>query len=81
MKRYTFKGKLINYKRLNNSVYGNPAYYGEFENDSGDVLRGRTASNAACGYGFLDQEDSKREIAYHVTRNGNVIFDYIKILN
>lgn len=81
MKKYTFIGKLIDYKRINNSFYGNPAYYGEFENGSGDVLRGRTASNAACAYGFMNQEDNKREITYHVTRNGNVIFDYIKILN
>lgn len=81
MKKLTFTGMLTYSERLNCSVYGNPAYYGEFENDSGDVLRGRTASNAACAYGFLNQEDSKREITYHVTRNGNVIFDYIKILN
>lgn len=81
MKKLTFTGKLIDYKRLNCSVYGNPAYYGEFENDNGNVLRGRTASDASCAYGFLNQEDSKREITYHVTRNGNVIFDYIKILN
>ena len=81
MKKLTFTGTMTYFKRLNCSVYGNPAYYGEFENDSGDVLRGRTASNASCAYGFLNKEDSKREITYHVTRNGNVIFDYIKILN
>ena len=53
---------------------------GEFENEHGDVLRGRTASDAQCAYGFLNYEDRPREITYHVTRTGNVIFDYIKVL-
>lgn len=80
MKKLTFIGTLTYYKRLNCSIYGNPAFYGEFENKHGDVLRGRTASDASCAYGFLNYEDRPREITYHVTRTGNVIFDYIKVL-
>ena len=80
MKKYTFTGKLIDYKRLNCSVYGNPAYYGWFENDAGETLSGKTASDAQCAYGFLNKEQNKREITYHVTRTGNVIIDYIKVL-
>ena len=80
MKKLTFTGTLTYYKRLNCSIYGNPAFYGEFENKHGEVLRGRTASNAACSYGFLNYEDRPREITYHVTRTGNIIFDYIKVL-
>ena len=30
--------------------------------------------------GFLNYEDRPRKITYHVTRKGNVIFDYINIL-
>ena len=80
MRKLTFKGKLTYYERLNSSVNGNPAYYGVFENEHGEVLRGRTASDADCAYGFLNREDHQREITYHITRSGNVIFDYIKIL-
>ena len=37
MKKLTFTGTLTYYKRLNCSIYGNPAFYGEFENEHGDV--------------------------------------------
>lgn len=80
MKKFKFTGKLIYYKRLRNSVYGCPAFYGEIENEHGDVLKGRTATNSACAYGFLNYETCTREITYHVTKTGNVIFDRIKVL-
>lgn len=80
MKRYEFIGYLTYHKRLNLSVNGNPAYYGEFVADNGDRLEGRTASDASCGYGFLNEKDKPRRIKYHYTRSGNVIFDYIYIL-
>lgn len=80
MKRYEFVGKLEYYKHLNSSYYGNPAYYGEFTSDNGETLSGRTASNAACAYGFLNQIEQPRKITYHITRTGNVIFDYVDIL-
>lgn len=80
MKRYEFIGHLDYYKRLNSSCYGNPAYYGEFINSAGETLKGRTASNAACAYGFLNQIEQPRKITYHITRTGNVIFDYVDIL-
>lgn len=80
MKKLTFTGTLTYYRRLNFSIYGNPAYYGEFENAAGETLKGRTASNASCAYGFLNYEDRPRYITYHVTRTGNVMFDYIKVL-
>lgn len=80
MKKYKFIGKLIDYKRLNNSVYGNPAYYGYFESKTGGTLSGRTKTDASCGYSFLNKKDSPRELTYHVTRTGNVIIDSIRFL-
>ena len=80
MKKYTFIGKLIDYKRINNSFYGNPAYYGYFESETGEKLSGKTKTDASCGYSFLNKKDSPRELTYHVTRTGNVIIDYIKVL-
>lgn len=80
MKRYEFVGTLEYYAHLNCSCYGNPAYYGEFVNHEGETLKGRTASNAACAYGFLNDRNKPRKVTYHITRTGNIIFDYIKIL-
>lgn len=79
MKKFTFTGKLIRYERKNNSYYGNPKYFGVFENENGEILQATTASNASCAYGFLNQREEVREVTYHTTRIGNNIIDYIKI--
>lgn len=80
MKRKEFIGKLTYYDRLRCSCYGNPRFYGEFTNESGEMLIGKTAVNAACAYGFLNYQNEPRKIIYHTTRNGNIIFDYITVL-
>ena len=80
MKRKEFTGKLSYYERLNLSCYGNPRYYGVFISESGETLVGKTAVNAACAYGFLNYQNATRKVTYHITRNGNIIFDYITIL-
>lgn len=81
MKKLTYVGKLVNYERKNNSYYGNPKYYGYFENDTtGEALAGTTGTDSACAYGFLNNIDCNREVTYHVTRTGNVIIDYVKVI-
>lgn len=80
MKRKEFIGKLTYYERLNCSVYGNPRYFGVFRSESGETLAGKTASNAACAYGFLNYQNATRKVTYHITRNGNIIFDFITVL-
>lgn len=80
MKRKEFIGKLTYYERLNSSYYGNPRFYGEYTSESGEMLVGKTAVNAACAYSFLNYPDEPRKITYHITRNGNIIFDYITVL-
>lgn len=80
MKRKEFIGKLSYYERLNCSCYGNPRYYGVFTSESGETLGGKTAVNAACAYGFLNCQNAPRKVIYHITRNGNIIFDFITIL-
>lgn len=80
MKRYEFVGKLIDYDHLNCSIYGNPRYQGTFEGENGIWLTGKTASNAACAYSFLNSPDKERKVFYHITRDGNVIFDRIEIM-
>lgn len=80
MKRKEFTGKLSHCKRLNCSCYGNPRYYGVFTNESGEILVGKTATDAACAYSFLNYRNAPRKVTYHITRNGNIIFDFITIL-
>ena len=80
MKKYTFKGKLIHYERKNSSIDGNPKYYGVFENENGETLNGTTASNASCAYSFLNNQEANRTVTYHITKTGNVIIDYITIV-
>lgn len=82
MKKLTYIGKLVHYERKNSSYYGNPKYYGYFENDkTGETLAGTTATNAACAYGFLNSIDKLREVTYHITRTGNVLIDYVKVID
>lgn len=44
IKKYEFSGYLTKYARLNNSIYGNPCYWGEFTSEEGACLRGKTLS-------------------------------------
>ena len=80
MKKYEFIGKLTRYEHKNCSVYGNPRYYGVFEDADGNWIEATTASDAACAYGFLNYPDSMRKITYHITKKGNNIIDYIEII-
>lgn len=80
MKRKEFTGKLSYYESLNCSRYGNPKYYGVFTSENRETLAGKTATDAACAYGFLNNQNAPRKVTYHITRNGNIIFDYIKVL-
>lgn len=80
MKKYTFVGKLTRYEHRNCSVYGNPRYYGVFEDENGNWIEATTASDAACAYGFLNYPESMRKITYHITKKGNNIIDRIEII-
>lgn len=77
MKKLQFTGKLTSYERLENSEYGNPKYFGVFENESGDTLKAITATDASCAYEFLNNQHETRTIDYHETKTGNYIIDYI----
>lgn len=78
MKKKTFIGKLVSYERRNNSYYGNPKYFGVFENENGEILEATTATDSSCAYGFLNYPEQKRMITYHTTRTGNNIIDYVE---
>lgn len=70
--------KLMSYEKGNNSVNGNPSYHASFSNGS-EVVTGKTASNASCGYSLTNFSDGRPcDATYYITRSGRVIIDEIK---
>lgn len=66
-------------RRGNNSYYGNPSYFITAENEHGETVTGRTASNAAIGYALgYTYEGRAVNMEYHYTRGGSLIFDYLR---
>lgn len=71
-------GKIKGVSYRNTSVYGNPSYYIAFETETGELIKGYTAPNAACAYGCTNSELTKfASIVYHITKSGKVIIDNI----
>ena len=77
MKKLQFTGKLTSYERKNNSINGNPKYFGVFKNENGEILKATTATDAGCAYSFLNNREAEKVITYHETKTGNYIIDYI----
>lgn len=76
MKNKTANFKILALERLNNSYYGNPAFRITAENEHGETVIGRTASNAALGYALGYSHEGKTILLdYHTTTSGNLIFD------
>ena len=75
-KRIKTIAKIKDVQLRNHSVYGNPSYYINFENEEGESIKGYTAANASCGYSCTNSD--LREFAYleyHITKGGKVIID------
>ena len=80
MKTIKTTGKIDTKERINNSYMGNPRYEVIACIAGVDCpvwIAGKTATDAACGYGNWKEGDAV-EIEYHRTKAGNVIFDRIK---
>ena len=73
------KTKVINVKRLKNSLQGNPKYEFNF-NDVGLLT---TPANAGWVYSFPTDTFLNKNvlIKYHITRTGRYILDEIKEIN
>lgn len=77
-KRIKVIGKIKGAAYRNTSYYGNPSYYITFENETGEIIKGYTAPNAACAYGCTNSEFREfAYITYHRTKGGKVIIDNI----
>lgn len=77
MERIEVKGKLVAIYRTWVSFYGNPSHQIAVETKDGTILRGKTATNGSIGYALENKPGEVRTWEYHVTRGGNVIFDYV----
>lgn len=64
----------VEYK--NHSINGNPCYWVCFTANGFERV-GRTATDAACGYGCANHVGREVTLTYHETRNGNIIIDFI----
>ena len=80
MRTQTFIGKLVEYEQLNASFYGNPRYEVTFENEKGELLKGKTASNSKAGFVLLNDRFCTKSITYHQTHAGNIIIDNIRLV-
>ena len=68
--------KILKIERLNNSFYGNPRYRLTVEDENGEILTGKTETNASLGYAVdYNWKGEKKVIEYHYTKGGNLIFD------
>ena len=71
MTHYKKNITILDLERLHNSTSGNPTWRIFAEDENGEILRGETASNAACAYNLgYDSIGRKYAIEYHYTKKG-----------
>ena len=76
MKEFKANLKILKVEKLNNSIYGNPCRRLITEREDGEILVGKTATNAILGYEVSwTWEGEWKVLAYHFTKSGNCIFD------
>ena len=76
MKKFKENLKILKIEKLNNSTYGNPCYRLITEKKDGEIIVGKTASNAVLGYEISwTWEGNWQVLAYHFTKSGSCIFD------
>ena len=68
--------RILKIENLNNSIYGNPCRRLIVEDEEGEILTGKTATNSILGWEVSHTwEGEKKVLAYHYTKGGNLIFD------
>lgn len=77
MKKITETLKVLKEQYNGCSIYGNPSKLLMLQDANGEILVGRTASNAMCGY-YTYKAGNEHEFTYHYTKTGKLIIDYCK---
>ena len=67
-------GKVVDYQALKNTLVGGPRYELVIETTEGEILRGKTRSNATIGYSCLNKQGSYFEWVYITKKNGSIEF-------
>lgn len=67
-------GKVIDYKVLKNTLVGGPRYELVIETTDGEILRGKTRSNATIGYSCLNKIGNNFEWVYLIKKDGSIEF-------
>ena len=71
MTHYKKNITILDLERLHNSINGNPKWRIFAEDENGEIVRGETASDAACAYNLgYYSIGRKYAIEYHYTKNG-----------
>ena len=79
MAHYKKNITILDLERLHNSVNGNPKWRIFAEDENGEIVRGETASDAACAYNLgYYSTGRKYKIEYHYTKNNNIIITRAK---
>ena len=82
MKEFKTNLKILKVEKRNNSYYGNPSYQLTAQTEDGEILIGKTATNAVLGYEVSwTWEGDWKALAYHFTKSGNCIFDRLTKLD
>lgn len=74
-------GKVIDYQVLKNTLVGGPRYELVIETTDGEILRGKTRSNATIGYSCLNKQGSNFKWLYITKKNGSIEFFMQKNIN
>ena len=67
-------GKVVDYKVLKNTLVGGPRYELVIETTDGEILRGKTRSNATIGYSCLNKIGNNFVWIYVIKKDGSIEF-------
>lgn len=74
MTRITKTFKVLKAQYNGCSIYGNPSRLLVLQDTNGDILVGKTATNACCGY-IEYKENNMYTFTYHYTKSGKLVID------
>ena len=79
-KKYKSIGQLLKIESLHNSKMGNPRFVCTIDTARAyDVMIGKTKADAMWAYA-IPKEDTLCNVDFHITKAGNIVFDYISVM-
>lgn len=79
-KKYNTIGQLLKIETLPNSKMGNPRFVCAIDTACAyDVMIGKTKSDVMWAY-LMPKEDTLCNVVFHITKAGNIVFDYVSVM-